>query len=478
MHLVIRYGDHKVDGKVRPIFIPRNVALLFFNRNPAEHIGGARIEVARYTQDKEVIEDQTLSGPIDEQIKKSLDCILQQTSEEVSYACLTYPERALREAVVNAVYHRGYESDDGEPIKVHIRPDRIEIISYPGPHSSLKIEHFQEGRDVPSVPARNRRIGEFLKELKLAEARGTGVNTIFKTMKRNENPPPSFWFDSSFFQVTLPAHPKYTTYTLLADVDRLVAKGEKQEAVESLTKFLDEHPDMCSEKLAFKLSQLHDWNLNHPIVLKYKSHFAQFFDGIMKRRSLVEELEQWSQRKPIDVDAGVRIIKQLVTQEARQFELESAMSKAVKLGRSGDLKNIQSAHKLFEAAGPAMLTSNSNLLYEYGCCKYFIYRLNKQETQQGAISGLFSYLKEADEQIKKAVQLTSKECRTSIAHQYRMLGQVHFELHLLEKSTAAIVDEYYEKAREMKPDIKINQFLVPSERWKMRSKRSSKGKHK
>ena len=175
----------------------------------------------------------------------------------------------------------------------------------------------------------------------------------------------------------------------------------------------------------------------------------------------------------------MRIIKQLVTQEARQFELESAMSKAVKLGRSGDLKNIQSAHKLFEAAGPAMLTSNSNLSYEYGCCKYYIYRLNKQETQQGAISGLFSYLKEADEYIKKAVQLTSKECRTSgIADQYCMLGQVHFELHLLEKSTAAIVDEYYEKAREMKPDIKINQFLVPSERWKTRSKRSSKGKHK
>ena len=99
MKLVRRHGDHKEEGKVKHTLIPRNVALLFFNQNPELHFCGAKIEIARYTQDKEVIEEITLTGPIHEQIKHCLSYILGQTREEVSHACVTYPERALREAV-------------------------------------------------------------------------------------------------------------------------------------------------------------------------------------------------------------------------------------------------------------------------------------------------------------------------------------------------------------------------------------------
>ena len=45
---------------------------------------------------------------------------------------VNYPIAALREAIVNAVYHRSYEYCI-EPVKVYIYPERIEIISYPGP---------------------------------------------------------------------------------------------------------------------------------------------------------------------------------------------------------------------------------------------------------------------------------------------------------------------------------------------------------
>ena len=311
MKLVVRYGDHTKEGRSKPTFVPRNVALLFFSQNPENHIPGAKMEIARYSQDRDVIEVKTLTGPIQDQIRNCIKYVLKQTSEEVSDACLTYPERALREAVVNATYHRGYEPMHPDPIKVHIHPDRIEIISYPGPHSSLKPEHFQDGNGVPPVPARNRRIGEFLKELKLAEARGTGVNTIFKTMKRNENPPPAFSFDTSFFKVILPAHPKYTTYALLAAVDRLAAKGEKAEAKEVLMEFLDKHPEMGSEALILKLVELHGWDLDHPNVVKYEEYFYQTFEGLMTRAPLVMELHTWAAETPLDVDEGVRIVREL-----------------------------------------------------------------------------------------------------------------------------------------------------------------------
>ena len=64
---------------------------------------------------------------------------------------------------------------------------------------------------MPDVPARNRRIGEFLKELGLAEGRFTGVGKIRRAMAENGSPPPRFEFDRTrtFFTTVLPAHPAH-----------------------------------------------------------------------------------------------------------------------------------------------------------------------------------------------------------------------------------------------------------------------------
>ena len=50
---------------------------------------------------------------------------------------------------------------------------------------------------------------KMLKELKLAEARGTGIRKVFKAMLRNGSPPPIYEFDDerTYFTVILPAHP-------------------------------------------------------------------------------------------------------------------------------------------------------------------------------------------------------------------------------------------------------------------------------
>ena len=58
---------------------------------------------------------------------------------------------------------------------------------------------------------RNRRIGEFLKELDLAEGRSTGVPKILRAMRNNGSPAPSFETDDdrTWFLVRLPAHPSF-----------------------------------------------------------------------------------------------------------------------------------------------------------------------------------------------------------------------------------------------------------------------------
>jgi len=103
---------------------------------------------------------------------------------------------------------KSYE-DAPEPTKVYVYPDRMEMISYPGPVPGIAIEQLSGDRTPPPVPARNRRLGELLKELRLAEARGTGLPKIRRKMRENGSPDPVFDFDEarSYFRVTLPAHP-------------------------------------------------------------------------------------------------------------------------------------------------------------------------------------------------------------------------------------------------------------------------------
>lgn len=40
---------------------------------------------------------------------------------------VSYPMNAIEEALVNAMYHRGY--DQREPVEVRINPDGIEIVA-------------------------------------------------------------------------------------------------------------------------------------------------------------------------------------------------------------------------------------------------------------------------------------------------------------------------------------------------------------
>ena len=76
-----------------------------------------------------------------------------------------YPYQAIEEAVVNAFYHRDYMSF--EPVTIEIEPDCINIMNFPGIDRSISEKTIAEGKRFVSRYYRNRRLGEFLKELDL-----------------------------------------------------------------------------------------------------------------------------------------------------------------------------------------------------------------------------------------------------------------------------------------------------------------------
>ncbi len=100
-------------------------------------------------------------------------------------------------------------SDEREPIEVPISPEEIVIVNYPGPDRSVRLDQLRQGKAVPRR-YRNRRIGDFLKELDITEGRSTGIPKILRAMKKNGSPSPEFEFDEdhSYFLVRLPVHRK------------------------------------------------------------------------------------------------------------------------------------------------------------------------------------------------------------------------------------------------------------------------------
>lgn len=210
LRLLARVNGHEV---------PRNVALLFFSERPESWFRGARIEFAHYIDGAggDELEEHTFTGPLPEQIRGVLGHLDRLSGELVTKNAdapeasrrRRFPLPALEEAIVNAVYHRSYESV--EPVKVYLHPDRLEVISYPGPVAGIRPKDLDAHAGSVAAPARNRRIGDFLKELRLAEARGTGVPKIRRAMEANGSPGPSFEFDEehTWFRVTLPSHPDF-----------------------------------------------------------------------------------------------------------------------------------------------------------------------------------------------------------------------------------------------------------------------------
>jgi ATP-dependent DNA helicase RecG len=118
------------------------------------------------------------------------------------------PYAALEEAVVNAAYHRSHEIR--EPIEIRILPEEVTVASSLGLDRSINIAQLQSGR-FATRRYRNRRIGEFLKELSLTEGRGTGIPKMLKAMQQNGSPPPVFETDEdrTSFLVRLPIHPQF-----------------------------------------------------------------------------------------------------------------------------------------------------------------------------------------------------------------------------------------------------------------------------
>ena len=192
---------------------------MFFSLEPEKYFPYAQIDVVQFPDGLggDRIIEKIFKGPLHQQLREALLYIKNVALEEMILKLpdvaearrnFNYPYAAIEEALSNAVYHKGY--DVREPIEVRILPDKIEILSHPGADRSISLEGLKNYR-ATSRRYRNRRIGEFLKELHLTEGRNTGFQKILRALELNGSPKPLFETDDerTFFMTTIFIHPDF-----------------------------------------------------------------------------------------------------------------------------------------------------------------------------------------------------------------------------------------------------------------------------
>jgi len=182
---------------------PTVAGILLFSNEPDVHLPGAVIRCARFKGNEmdEFLDQRIVSGPLVNQVEETINFFKRNIRRGAKIEGLyrkeayEYPEKAVKEAIVYAVCHRGY-SRKGSDIKFAIFDDRIEITSPGHLPSSITLDDLGKGVSEH----RNRVIGRTFNELGLIEGFGTGVFRMRKYCREWGIADPEFREDSGFFK--------------------------------------------------------------------------------------------------------------------------------------------------------------------------------------------------------------------------------------------------------------------------------------
>ena len=435
MDIVRRVNAHEV---------PRNVALLFFSRDPARWFPGAKIEVAilRTGTGGDVIEEKEFGGGLAEQVSGCLAYLRREViGLEIKKASgglqashrANYPEEALREVLVNALFHRGYDRDSPHTTLVRVTSDRIDVRSTPGPVQGIDRDQFRRGTTPRLVPPRNPRIGELFKERGLAEKRLTGLGKIYLAMERNGSPTPEFYFDDlrTFFQATLFAHPWQSAALAIRRAGELRAVGRAGAAADALESAWRADPEslVLAEELVRQCVAQGDLDRAEPVV-----EASLDLDAESRGPGVVVA---WLEALVAD-GQGDRALRFLNEHVAR-LSAREAIGAAIVARR---LRDAAVAARFFDVAGPAILDDPRALLESAQNKLWLAGRAHRA----GHSSENRVLLEDARVLLERLIGMDTSRRRHAWA--WRELGRARRWL----GEPASAVDEAYAKAIELAPD--------------------------
>lgn len=215
-----------------------NAAMLLFSKDPEKYQLGAYIKIGYFENDAELIYQDEIHGSVLEQVDRAIELIyLKYMRAKITYEGIQrieryfIPEEALREALLNAICHKQYQS--GVPIQISVYEDKLYVANVGSLPEDWTLENLmQKHASKPYNP----NIAHVFYLAGFIESWGRGVEKICKALIAEKLPIPEYTI-----------HPGDIMIKFIGPDDRIVrvSKGVP-----------DKVPDRVSEKVTEREKQL------------------------------------------------------------------------------------------------------------------------------------------------------------------------------------------------------------------------------
>lgn len=186
---------------------PTVMGLLVLGLDPTSSIPGAYYQFVRYSGDDvsaPVSDEQEIHANVigtatrlEAVLRGHLHTSVTAASGFRDESTPDYPFEAIREAFMNALIHRNYETSYA-PVRVSWFDDRIEVTNPGGPYGQVRPDNFDRVNDY-----RNPSLAGAMKALGYVNRFGRGIGRIKASLANNGNPPPEFTVDDSSWMVVM-----------------------------------------------------------------------------------------------------------------------------------------------------------------------------------------------------------------------------------------------------------------------------------
>ena len=227
-----------------------NAAILLFCKDPEKYQLGAYIKIGYFENNADLLYQDEIHGSVLEQVDKAIELIyLKYMRAIIRYEGLQrieryfVPEDALREALLNAICHKQYQS--GIPIQVSVYEDRLYVANIGCLPEDWTIENLMKKH--ASKPY-NPNIAHVFYLAGFIESWGRGVEKICNSLRDNNLPMPEYTI-----------HPGDIMIRFSGPEDRIIRVNDKvrdkvNDRERMVLELLDEDPGYTLAQLAAKMS--------------------------------------------------------------------------------------------------------------------------------------------------------------------------------------------------------------------------------
>ena len=191
----------------------KRAAALLFHPDPERYVTGAYVKIGYFREHANLLYQDEIHGNLFHQSDAVFDLLTTKyMNAYISYEgihrieTLPVPREALREAILNAIVHKTYESNT--PIQIAVYDDRIEIWNTGVLPEGWTIDDFMRPHRScpynPDIAYAFFRAGEI-------ESWGRGIERIVEACKAVGCPSPEFRFDGTGVWQIFPIQPSKTT---------------------------------------------------------------------------------------------------------------------------------------------------------------------------------------------------------------------------------------------------------------------------